>query len=68
MNVSIVRAKLVGVVLGALLVGAVVVCAEQQEVVVKMTAKKFEYTPQEITLKKGVPAVLEITALGVCRT
>jgi len=28
-----------------------------------MTAKKFEYTPSQITLKKGVPVVLEITAL-----
>jgi cytochrome c oxidase subunit 2 len=28
-----------------------------------MTAKKFEYSPNEIVLKKGVPAVLEITAL-----
>jgi cytochrome c oxidase subunit II len=33
------------------------------EQVVHMTAKKFEYTPSQITLKKGVPVVLEITAL-----
>ena len=33
------------------------------EQVVKMTAKRFEYNPSEITLKKGVPVVLEITAL-----
>jgi cytochrome c oxidase subunit 2 len=33
------------------------------EQVVHMTAKKFEYAPSEITLKKGVPVVLEITAL-----
>jgi cytochrome c oxidase subunit 2 len=33
------------------------------EQVVHMTAKKFEYTPNQITLKKGVPVVLEITAL-----
>jgi cytochrome c oxidase subunit 2 len=31
--------------------------------VVHMTAKRFEYTPSQITLKKGVPVVLEITAL-----
>ena len=37
--------------------------AEQKVQVVKMTAKKFEYSPKEITLKKGVPTVLEITAL-----
>ena len=33
------------------------------EQVVRMTAKKFEYTPNQITLKKGVPVVLEITAI-----
>ena len=33
------------------------------EQVIHMTAKKFEYTPNEITLKKGVPVVLEITSL-----
>ena len=33
------------------------------EQVVHMTAKRFEYTPSEITLKKGVPVILEITAL-----
>jgi cytochrome c oxidase subunit 2 len=33
------------------------------EQVVHMTAKKFEYTPNQITLKKGVPVVLEITAV-----
>ena len=33
------------------------------EQVVRMTAKKFEYTPCQITLKKGVAVVLEITAL-----
>src|SRR5205807_6318138 len=33
------------------------------EQVVHLTAKKFEYTPSEITLKKGVPVILEITSL-----
>ena len=33
------------------------------EQVIHLTAKKFEYTPNEITLKKGVPVVLEITSL-----
>ena len=33
------------------------------EQVVRMTAKRFEYTPSEITLKKGVPVILEITAI-----
>jgi len=33
------------------------------EEVIYMTAKRFEYAPNEITLKKGVPVVLEITSL-----
>jgi cytochrome c oxidase subunit 2 len=39
---------------------AVPAAAEQ---VVHMTAKRFEYTPSQITLKKGAPVVLEITAI-----
>ena len=31
--------------------------------VVRVTAKKFEYAPSQITLKKGVPVVLEFTSL-----
>ena len=34
-----------------------------QEQVIRMTAKRFEYSPNEITVKKGVPVVLEITSL-----
>ena len=33
------------------------------EQVIHMTAKRFEYTPNEITVKKGVPVILEITSL-----
>jgi cytochrome c oxidase subunit 2 len=33
------------------------------EHVIHVTAKKFEYSPNEITLKRGVPAILEITSL-----
>ena len=31
--------------------------------VIKITAKKFEYSPNEIRIKKGVPVVLEFTSL-----
>ncbi len=34
-----------------------------QEQVIRMTAKKFAYSPSEITVKRGVPVVLEITSL-----
>ncbi len=36
-------------------------CAKEQ--VIKITAKKFEYSPNEIRIKKGVPVVLEFTSL-----
>src|SRR5438094_10452976 len=35
----------------------------EAEQVIRLTAKKFDYTPNEITVKKGVPVVLEITSL-----
>ena len=33
------------------------------EQVIALTAKKFEFSRSEITVKKGVPVVLELTAL-----
>jgi cytochrome c oxidase subunit 2 len=35
----------------------------QPEQVIKITAKKFEYSPNEIRIKKGVPVILEFTSL-----
>jgi cytochrome c oxidase subunit 2 len=40
-----------------------VFAADQTEQVIKITAKKFEYSPNEIRIKKGVPVVLELTSL-----
>lgn len=37
--------------------------AAENDQVIKVTAKKFEYSPQEIVVKKGVPVVLEFTSL-----
>jgi cytochrome c oxidase subunit 2 len=34
-----------------------------REPVIRITARKFEYSPDEITVKKGAPVVLEITSL-----
>src|SRR5215470_18456110 len=34
-----------------------------EEQVIHVTARKFEYEPREITIKKGVPVVLEITSI-----
>src|SRR3989442_4570505 len=54
------RAVLAAVGMAAGRQAAVPAGAEQ---VVHMTAKRFEYNPSEITLKTGVPVILEITAL-----
>jgi cytochrome c oxidase subunit 2 len=50
--------------LSSVLIGSTAsyVTAEPAERVIKITAKAFEYTPNEITLKKGEPVVLELTS------
>jgi cytochrome c oxidase subunit II len=40
-----------------------VLAADQAEMTVKITAKKFEYSPNEIRIKKGIPVILEFTSL-----
>ena len=52
-----VMATFITVVIGGHLIAA------ENEQVIKITAKRFEYSPKEITLKKGVPVVLEFTSL-----
>ena len=37
--------------------------AAADDVVVQLNARKFVYTPQAVELKRGVPVVLELTAL-----
>jgi cytochrome c oxidase subunit 2 len=39
--------------------------AQLTEKVIRIVARKFEYTPGEITLQKGVPVVLELTTEDV---
>jgi cytochrome c oxidase subunit 2 len=39
--------------------------AQPAEKVIRITAKRFNYTPAELTLKKGVPVILEFTTLDV---
>ena len=48
-------------------VGAYVVAesAQPKEKVIKITAKRFNYTPAEVKLKKGVPVILEFRTLDV---
>jgi cytochrome c oxidase subunit 2 len=44
---------------------AAYVSAQPAEQVIKVTAKRFDYTPAEIKLKRGVPVVLEFTSQDV---
>jgi cytochrome c oxidase subunit II len=44
---------------------AAYVSAAPAEQVIRVVAKRFDYTPGEITLKKGVPVVLEFTTQDV---
>jgi cytochrome c oxidase subunit 2 len=37
--------------------------ASAEESVIRISAKKFEYSQREIVLQRGVPVVLELTAL-----
>jgi cytochrome c oxidase subunit 2 len=39
--------------------------AEPKEKLIKITAKRFDYTPGNLTLKKGEPVILEFTTLDV---
>jgi cytochrome c oxidase subunit 2 len=39
--------------------------AQPTEQVIKISAKKFTYTPNQIKLKKGVPVILELTSEDV---
>ena len=37
--------------------------ADEKEQVIQITAKRFEYLPNNITVKKGVPVILEFISL-----
>jgi cytochrome c oxidase subunit 2 len=45
-----------------MLVGALAIAADTEQVI-QITAKRFSYTPNEITVKKGIPVVLEFKTL-----
>ena len=49
--------------LGATGLGGSAASSAAQEPVIKIVAQRFRYTPNEIILKKGQAAVLEITSL-----
>src|ERR1700693_1690400 len=53
-----------GVFLGAATIG-LRAAAQPEEQVIKILARRFTYTPNKLTLKKGVPVVLELTTADV---
>lgn len=61
--------RIVGVLVSAAVLGlgwvGVYVNAQPTEPVIKIVTKKFDYVPDVINLKKGVPVVLEFTTLDV---
>jgi cytochrome c oxidase subunit 2 len=66
MDIDRQRRKLLAGMAGAGLaaLGAFAV-AQPEEQTVRVSAKRFSYEPDPIRLKKGVPAVLELTSLDV---
>jgi cytochrome c oxidase subunit II len=50
---------------GAVVYSAIVEAAQPAEKVIHIVAKKFEFTPGEITVKKGEPVALEIKSEDV---
>jgi len=46
-----------------MMIVSVLAIAADTEQVIQITAKRFVYSPRDITVKKGVPVVLEFTSL-----
>jgi len=64
-NTSRVAIATMALMLGSLGAYVAAQSAEPKEKVIKITAKKFNYTPGEVKLKKGVPVILEFRTLDV---
>ncbi|MGD0918392.1 MAG: cupredoxin domain-containing protein [Thermodesulfobacteriota bacterium] len=56
------RLLIIGISMMLFLTGTYIF-AEESEQVIQITAKRFEYSPKEFTVKKGVPVVLQFTSL-----
>jgi cytochrome c oxidase subunit II len=57
------RAPVLAVVVALIIIYAGGSPFADSEQVIKVTTKKFEYSQKEITLKRGVPVILEFTSL-----
>lgn len=55
-------AALAALVAAVVLAGGLCLAADAEQVI-QVTAKRFEYNPSTITVKKGIPVVLEFTSL-----
>jgi cytochrome c oxidase subunit 2 len=64
-NTSRVAIATMAVMLGSLGAYVAAQSAEPKEKVIRITAKKFNYTPGEVKLKKGVPVILEFRTQDV---
>jgi cytochrome c oxidase subunit 2 len=61
-KVGLIAVSVTGALLLVMVASAFAIAAETEQVI-QITAKKFEYSPKDITVKKGVPVVLEFTSL-----
>ena len=59
----VVALGLSGATLGGALLAQAQTDSANQEQVIKIVARRFAYTPNEIVLKKGQPVVLEFTSI-----
>jgi cytochrome c oxidase subunit 2 len=64
-NTSRIAIATMAVMLGSLGAYVAAQSAEPKEKVIRITAKKFNYTPGEVKLKKGVPVILEFRTQDV---
>jgi cytochrome c oxidase subunit 2 len=63
MGLVVVAIGLSGATLGGTLLAQAETHNANGEQVIKIVARRFSYTPNEIVLKKGQPAVLEFTSI-----
>lgn len=60
---KLVHSLVIAVMMSAFVVTAFSADQTAQPQVIKITAKKFEYSPNEIRIKAGIPVVFEFTSL-----
>jgi cytochrome c oxidase subunit 2 len=65
MRKTLMAALVAYAVFGIAVCSAVVGKGSPNEKVIRLSAKKFEYSPTEITVKKGEPVVIEISSEDV---